>query len=119
LAGQLIGPTIYNMVGTKTSRSPREPADHQRIRLLLLDDHVLFRESLARLLASENDFELVAECNTAADALKRLKNQEADVTLVDAGIAKDFIPCARSAANSAVKVHPEFSWRRTLQRAWS
>jgi DNA-binding NarL/FixJ family response regulator len=78
-----------------TKRSPLPPADHQRIRLVLVDDHVLFRESLARLLASESDFELVAECATPADALKSLKNREADVILVDAEIAKEFIPCAR------------------------
>ncbi len=85
------------MVAAKTSRSPREQADQPRIRLLLLDDHVLFRESLARLLASEHDFELVAECTTPADALKSLRDREADVILVDAGIAKEFIPCAREA----------------------
>src|SRR5580658_9087734 len=50
LAGPPIRPTIYNMVSPKTSRSPREQTDHQRIRLVLLDGHVLFRESLARLL---------------------------------------------------------------------
>ena len=78
------------MVVTKTPRSPLPPADLQRIRLVLLDDHVLFRESLARLLASEHDFELVAECSAPAEALKSLKNGQADVTLVDAGIAKEF-----------------------------
>jgi len=41
-----------------------------RIRLALLDDHVLFRESLSRLLASEQDFELVAECTTPPEALQ-------------------------------------------------
>jgi len=68
-----------------------------RIRLVLLDDHLLFRESLARLLASEHDFELVAECTTSPDALKSLKGSGVDVILVDIGIAKKFIPCAREA----------------------
>jgi two-component system nitrate/nitrite response regulator NarL len=68
-----------------------------RIRLVLLDDHLLFRESLARLLASEDDFELVAECTTLPEALKSLKRSGVDVTLVDIGIAKEFIPCARKA----------------------
>jgi two-component system, NarL family, nitrate/nitrite response regulator NarL len=90
LAGLPIRPTIYNMVSAKTTRPQREQGDHQRIRLVLLDDHVLFRESLARLLASEHDFELIAECGTPAEALKSLKNRKADVTLVDAGIARAF-----------------------------
>jgi DNA-binding NarL/FixJ family response regulator len=64
-----------------------------RIRLLLLDDHLLFRESLGRLLAAEHDFELVAECATPSEALKSLKRSESDVILVDMGIAKEFIPC--------------------------
>jgi hypothetical protein len=47
------------MVLTKTTPSQREQAGHQRIRLALLDDHVLLRESLARPLASEQDFDLL------------------------------------------------------------
>ena len=43
-----------------------------RIRLLLIDDHVLFRESLGRLLGSEPDFEVVADCRTAEAALEVL-----------------------------------------------
>jgi DNA-binding NarL/FixJ family response regulator len=66
-----------------------------RIRLVLLDDHLLFRESLARLLASERDFELVAECTTSAEALKSLRSSRVDVILVDIGIAKEFIPWAQ------------------------
>jgi DNA-binding NarL/FixJ family response regulator len=66
-----------------------------RIRLVLLDDHVLFRESLARLLASEPDLELVAECSTPSEALKSLDGSGVDVVLVDIGIAKEFIPSAR------------------------
>jgi two-component system, NarL family, nitrate/nitrite response regulator NarL len=77
----------------------REPGSQQagraRIRLLLLDDHLLLRESLARLLASEQDFELVAECATPAEALKSLKLSEVDVMLVDIGIAREFVPWAQ------------------------
>jgi DNA-binding NarL/FixJ family response regulator len=68
-----------------------------RIRLVLLDDRLLFRESLARLLASEQDFELVAECATPSEALKCLKGSGVDVILLNIGIAKEFIPCARKA----------------------
>jgi DNA-binding NarL/FixJ family response regulator len=88
---------MYNMVLAKTNASQREPPNHQRIRLVLLDDHVLFRESLARLLASEQGFELIAECTTSAEALKSLRERGAEVILVDAGIAKEFIPSARKA----------------------
>jgi len=49
----------------------------------LLDDHILFREGLRRLLASESEFEVVAECGTAADALAALRREEIDVILLD------------------------------------
>jgi DNA-binding NarL/FixJ family response regulator len=70
-------------------------ADASPIRLVLLDDHLLFRESLARLLSAEHDFELVAECTTSAEALKSLRRSGVDVILVDIGIAKEFIPWVR------------------------
>jgi DNA-binding NarL/FixJ family response regulator len=83
------------LTGLGSMTQEHERAEHQtgqkRIRLILLDDHLLFRESLARLLASVHDFELVAECTTSAEAVKTLKTG-ADVILVDLAIAKEFIP---------------------------
>jgi DNA-binding NarL/FixJ family response regulator len=55
----------------------------QRIRLLLLDDHVLFREGLRRLLVSESDFETVAECGTLAEALDVISRSVIDIVLLD------------------------------------
>jgi two-component system nitrate/nitrite response regulator NarL len=72
--------------------STPEPLTSARIRLILLDNHLLFRESLAQLLASQHDFELVAECTTPVEALKSLQHSGVDVILVDIGIAKEFIP---------------------------
>ena len=51
----------------------------ERIRLVLIDDHLLLRESLARLLAAERDFKIVAQCASAPDALKN----EADAVVGD------------------------------------
>ncbi|MGA2881979.1 MAG: response regulator transcription factor [Bryobacteraceae bacterium] len=96
-----IGPTILCMEFSKLEprphgqERPAEQTTRSRIRIILLDDHLLFRESLARLLVSERDFEMVAQCTTSADALKSLKRSGADVILVDIGIAKEFIPWAR------------------------
>ena len=55
----------------------------QPIRLLLLDDHILFREGLRRLLITEPEFEAVAECGTAAEALAVVKRETIDVILLD------------------------------------
>ena len=53
------------------------------IRLLLLDDHELFRESVARLLQAEPGFEVVAACGTIPEALGRLAGVAVDVVLLD------------------------------------
>jgi DNA-binding NarL/FixJ family response regulator len=55
----------------------------QRIRLLLVDDHALFREGLARLLASEPDFEIVDQCSTSTEALRLLGRSDIDIVLLD------------------------------------
>jgi len=53
------------------------------IRLLLLDDHSLFRESLGRLLRSEPDFEVIADFHSASEALAALSRLDVDVVLLD------------------------------------
>src|SRR5258707_14656112 len=53
------------------------------IRLLLIDDHTLFRESLARLLQSEPGFEVVANCSSLVEAARILKSREIDMVLLD------------------------------------
>ncbi len=72
------------------------------IRLILLNDHALLRESLARLLASEPGFELVAQCSTTAEALRHLNETPVDVVVVDVNLAREFMDAARK-ADSHVK----------------
>jgi DNA-binding NarL/FixJ family response regulator len=64
---------------------------------MLLHGRVLFRTSLARLLATERDFDLVAECANAVEALESLQDARPDVVLLDFGIWQDFIDEARDA----------------------
>jgi DNA-binding NarL/FixJ family response regulator len=54
-----------------------------RTRLFLVDDHVLFRESLGRLLSSEPDFDVVGQCGNAAEALELLGRTPVDLVLLD------------------------------------
>jgi DNA-binding NarL/FixJ family response regulator len=61
----------------------------KHIRLLLLDDHILFREGLRRLLVSEPDFETVAECGTPQEALEALQRSPVDVVLLDFDLEDD------------------------------
>jgi two-component system, NarL family, nitrate/nitrite response regulator NarL len=53
------------------------------IRLLLVDDHILFREGIGRLLASEPDFEVVTECGMVSDARAIVEQRSIDVVLLD------------------------------------
>lgn len=55
----------------------------RRIRIVLLHDQGLFRASLARLLAAEPGFEVIAECDTSADALKVLCEFPVEIILLD------------------------------------
>jgi DNA-binding NarL/FixJ family response regulator len=59
------------------------------IRLLLVDDHVLFREGLSRLLASEPDFEMTGTCGTSGEALKILHDRPVDMVLLDYDLNHD------------------------------
>src|SRR5665213_3532867 len=49
------------------------------IRILLVDDHSLFRESLSRLLAAEPEFRVVGTCASTAEASAVLDRDGADV----------------------------------------
>lgn len=73
----------------------------RQLRLVLLDDHALFRACLGHLLASEPDLEVVGECGTSAEALEILKASSVDVVLVDFNFGtehgNDFITAARHA----------------------
>jgi DNA-binding NarL/FixJ family response regulator len=73
----------------------------ETIRLLLLDDHVLFRESLSRLLASEPDFEMAGHCGTTDEALDLLRSTAVDVLLLDFDLGGDQATHFAGAARAA------------------
>ena len=59
------------------------------IRVLMVDDHSLFRESLVRLLETSTVLRIVGHCATVADALSRLSDSEADVILLDYDLGEE------------------------------
>jgi DNA-binding NarL/FixJ family response regulator len=71
----------------------------ERIRLLLVDDHILFRDGLSRLLALEPDLEVVAGCGTVAEALELVGRHPVDIVLLDYDLGEDhgshFLSAAR------------------------
>ena len=54
-----------------------------KTQLLLLDDHTLFRAMLGRLLETESEFRVVAQCSTSQEALDALSRHHVDLVLLD------------------------------------
>src|SRR5215831_21317964 len=53
------------------------------IRIAVIDDHPLFRESVVETLASTGSFEIVGEGATGADALRLARDLVPDIVLLD------------------------------------
>ena len=58
-------------------------AGQNRIHILVVDDHTLFRESVTRLLAAEPDFAIAGHCASADEALRLVETTPVDVVLLD------------------------------------
>lgn len=69
------------------------------MQLLLVDDHEMFREGLARVLEREPDLRLVGQCASGAEALALLAKTPATIVLLDVDLgperALDFVIAAR------------------------
>jgi DNA-binding NarL/FixJ family response regulator len=53
------------------------------IRILSVDDHVLLREGIAKLVGNQSDMELVAEASNGHEAVELFRKHRPDVTLMD------------------------------------
>lgn len=56
----------------------------KKIRCVLVDDHVLLRQGLRRLLEDEPDMQVVAEAGSAAEALHKIFEHRPEVVILDA-----------------------------------
>jgi DNA-binding NarL/FixJ family response regulator len=59
------------------------------IKILLIDDHSLFRESLSRLLEAEPDFRVAASCASASEALALSGLSAIDIALLDFDLGEE------------------------------
>lgn len=59
------------------------------IRIFIVDDHSLFRESLSRLLETTPEFSVVGQCSTIAEAQPALVRAKADLILLDYDLGED------------------------------
>lgn len=56
------------------------------IRIIIADDHQLFREGLANLLADTNDIEILAQAENGRDAFNKARELNPDVIIMDIGM---------------------------------
>ncbi|MBB5173770.1 response regulator [Texcoconibacillus texcoconensis] len=55
----------------------------ENVRIILIDDHQLFREGVKRILAMESSFSIVAEGNDGEQAIELVREHQPDVVLMD------------------------------------
>ena len=56
------------------------------MRLLIVDDHVMFREGMASLLSAQTDIKIVGQAGTLQQAVQLAHNLQPDVVLMDYGL---------------------------------
>ena len=75
------------------------------IRILVVDDHTLFRRGITALLAREAMFEVIADAADAAEAQRRARELQPDLILLDNHLpgvtGADALPALREAAPAA------------------
>lgn len=72
------------------------------IRILLADDQVLFREALATLLASQDDFLVVAEATNGQEAVDMVEQSNPEIILMDLRMP------VMSGVDAIKKIHPAY-----------
>ncbi len=56
------------------------------MKIIIVDDHVLFREGLAAIVRSESDFEIVGQAGTVREAIELASALKPDMILMDFGL---------------------------------
>jgi DNA-binding NarL/FixJ family response regulator len=79
---------------------------NEKIRIVVIDDHPLFREGVVYTLQAQPDFEVAAQGESLADAIRLARECSPDVVLLDINIPGGGIAAAEAvtAADPAAKV---------------
>src|ERR1044071_237152 len=72
-----------NIIGSDGPTQLSGVSAKPRIRIVVADDHPIFRDGLCKLLALEEDFEVVAQASDGREVLDVLQQHEPDILLLD------------------------------------
>ena len=65
------------------------------IRILVVEDQALFRESLSHLFGLQQDMEVAGQCGDPEEALRALKQLQVDVLIASGRLGPQFVSAAR------------------------
>ncbi|HEX3624065.1 MAG TPA: response regulator transcription factor [Verrucomicrobiae bacterium] len=108
------------MNGKKIKSSPRKH------RILLVDDHPVTRDGLARLINHEADLEVCGTAGTAAGAAQEVDRQKPDLVIIDVSLGKgasglelikDLVSSHRRLKMLALSTHDEALYAERALRA--
>jgi DNA-binding NarL/FixJ family response regulator len=72
-----------NRTSSLSTDGPTPATAGERIRILAVDDHPLFREGISSLLRAQSDMELVGEAANGREAIDACLEHRPDITLMD------------------------------------
>jgi DNA-binding NarL/FixJ family response regulator len=61
----------------------------KQLRVLIVDDHTLFRESLSRLLEADTECRIVGACASVGEALQIVAKDQIDIVLLDYDLGEE------------------------------
>ena len=74
------------------------------MKIVIVDDHVLFREGLAAIIRSESDFKIVGQAGTVQEAIELVGALKPDLVLMDFGLPDG---TGADATREILQEHPE------------
>ena len=79
--------TRWHTIG-ESGRSPQKAVERGRVRLLICDDHTLFREGLKAILRTDPSIEVVGEAADGKQAVESVHLLHPEMVLMDVSMPK-------------------------------